>query len=210
MSKKTLVILLIIPVVLGFILLIGLGVVAFGFAVSGVWLANAPAADGNNNSRKEPVTEADQDDGGDGPSTVPDELIGKWANGRTGSSIRNAYGQTVASSGSRVTYQFSPNGAVEFVGIIHTSSLAGCQLEAFTTKKGRVSIDGDEMSIAWAPASFSRDDTCSPEKNYKKSLPAETEKVTWRAKHEENRTQLCMESKDGETCYDKTEEEKSE
>lgn len=49
-----------------------------------------------------------------------------------------------------------------------------------------------------------------PKKNYKKSLAAETEKATWRVKHEENRTKLCMESKDGETCYDKTEEEKSE
>jgi hypothetical protein len=167
--------------------------------------ADAPSsAEANNGSSDEPAAESN---GGIVSPNSPTarELFGKWAYANTGSSIRNAYGQTIASNGSRFTYEFFPNGTVEFIGIMHTASLAGCRLEAFSTKKGKVSINGDKMTINWAPTSFSRDDTCTPQQNYKKTLPAETETNTWQIKHEAyDRTLLCLQSKGGETCLDKS------
>jgi hypothetical protein len=161
-------------------------------------------SEANNGSSEGPAAESKSGVVSPSSSTVR-ELFGKWAYANTGSSIRNAYGQTVASNGSRFTYEFFSNGTVEFVGIMHTASLAGCRLEAFSTKKGKVSINGAKRSIAWAPTSFSRDDTCTPQQNYKKTLPAETETNTWQIKHEaDNRTLLCFQSKDGETCLDKS------
>jgi hypothetical protein len=163
--------------------------------------ADAPVAEANNSSSPEPAVEAKG--GGAGNTSNTRELIGKWAWANTGSSIRNAYGQTIASNGSRFTYEFFPNGTVEYVGIMHSASLIGCRLEAFTTKKGKVSLNGETMTIAWAPASFSRDDTCTPEKNYKKTLPAETETQTWQVKDENGRILLCLNSKNGEQCFDR-------
>ena len=162
------------------------------------------SAEANNSSNEEAAAERKGGVASPNSSTAR-ELFGKWAYANTGSSIRNAYGQTVASNGTRITYEFFSNGTVEFVGIIHTASLAGCRLEAFSTKKGKISINGDKMTINWAPTSFSRDDTCTPNQNYKKTLPAETETKTWQIKHEaDDRTLLCLQSKDGETCLDKS------
>jgi hypothetical protein len=167
--------------------------------------ADAPSvAEANNVPSDEPAAESKSGVISPNPSAAR-ELFGKWAYARTGSSISNAYGQAIASNGSRITYEFFSNGTVEFVGIMHTASLAGCRLEAFSTKKGKVSINGDRMTISWAPTSFSRDDTCTPQQNYKKTLPAETETNTWQIKHEaHDRTLLCLQSKDGETCLDKS------
>jgi hypothetical protein len=165
--------------------------------------ADGPAAEANNSSSEETAVEVK---GGDtaNASTVR-ELIGKWAWANTGSSIQNTYGTTVASNGSRFTYQFFPDGTVQYVGIMHTASLAGCRMEVFSTKKGKVSINGQTMTIAWAPASFSRDDTCTPQQNYKKTIPAETETQTWQIKHEDTgRTLLCLSSKGGEQCFDRS------
>jgi hypothetical protein len=130
--------------------------------------------------------------------------VGKWANGRTGSSIRNAYGVTIASNASRFTYEFYADGTVGYTGIMHVTSMAGCRMETFTTKKGRVSIEGNRMVIKYAPAAFSRDDTCDSAGNYKKTLPAETETLTWSLKEVDGRTRFCIEGKDGESCFDRT------
>jgi hypothetical protein len=132
------------------------------------------------------------------------DLLGKWANGRTGSTIRDMYGKTIAGNASRFTYEFFPDGTVQYTGIMHTSSLAGCRLEAFTTKKGKVSTSGNTMTIAFAPASFSRDDTCTPAQNYKKTLPAETVTLQWQIKHEPyGRTLFCTTEKGEESCFDR-------
>jgi hypothetical protein len=172
-------------------------------AMTEILPTGAPVAEANNSSGPEPEVEVKGSNTANTSNTR--ELFGKWAWANTGSSIRDYTGKTIAGSGSRFTYEFSPNGTVEYVGIMHSASLAGCRLEAFSTKKGKFSIDGNRMTIAWAPASFSRDDTCTPSQNYKKTLPAETETQTWEIKHEDyGRTLLCINSKGSETCFDRS------
>lgn len=132
-------------------------------------------------------------------------LVGKWAYSNTGSSYRNPVtGITVGGNGSRFTYEFFPDGTIEYVGIMQTTSAAGCRMEVFSTKKGKVSISGGTMTINFAPAIFSRDDSCDKAGNYKKTLPAETEIYNWNIQNENNRVLLCMKGKDGETCFDKS------
>jgi hypothetical protein len=105
----------------------------------------------------------------------------------------------MGSNGSRFTYQFSANGAVEFTGIMNVMT-AGCKLEAFTLKRGKARLNGNTLTINWQPASFSRDDSCSPSKNYKKTLPAETETFQVKLKDSYGQRQLCLTGKD-ETCF---------
>ncbi len=78
----------------------------------------------------------------------------------------------------------------------------GCRMQIFKTAKGKASLNGDTLTINWSPASFSRDDSCSPSKNYKKTLPAETEtfKVNFETYYDDK--QLCLTGKD-KTCFSK-------
>ncbi|HEX8288929.1 MAG TPA: hypothetical protein VF556_13085 [Pyrinomonadaceae bacterium] len=129
-------------------------------------------------------------------------FVGEWVWGRSGSSTYATGGSYMGSNGSRHTYKFSANGAVEYTGIMNVMT-GGCNMQVFKTAKGKAGISGDTLTIDWQPASFSRDDSCSPSKNYKKTLPAETETFKVRFKNDYGQTQLCMTGKD-ETCFSKT------
>jgi hypothetical protein len=76
-------------------------------------------------------------------------------------------------------------------------------MQIFKTAKGRARLNGDTLTINWSPASFSRDDSCSPSQNYKKTLPAETETFQVSLKNSYGQKQLCLTGKD-ETCYSQT------
>ena len=132
------------------------------------------------------------------------EVVGTWVNGRSMTSVTNSVGVTSAGTGSRFTYQFHPNGTVEYTGILQTVSLGGCKLVAFTQKKGRLSISGDTMTISYAPAHFSRDDSCDRAGNYKKTLPAETVTQQFAVKEKYGDMYVCFAGKDGEeSCFSK-------
>jgi hypothetical protein len=126
-------------------------------------------------------------------------LSGKWAWGRSGSSTYASGGALLGSNGSRFTYQFSTNGAVEYVGIMNVMT-GGCKMQVFTSKTGKARLNGETLTINWSPAAFSRDDSCSPSKNYKKTLPAETETLRVEFKDSYGQRQLCLTGKD-ETCF---------
>jgi len=126
-------------------------------------------------------------------------IIGDWVWGHSGSSTYTNGGAYMGSNGSRFTYKFLANGSVEYTGIMNVMT-GGCRMQVFSTKKGRANLSGDTLSIAWAPADFSRDDSCSPSKNYKKKLPAETETFKVRFQDSYGQKQLCLTGKD-ETCF---------
>lgn len=128
------------------------------------------------------------------------QLVGKWVWGRTGSSyVNQTTGVYAGGSGSRHTYQFSAGGAVEYTGIMNVMT-GGCNMQIFKTMRGKASLSGDTLTVNWSPATFTRDDSCSPSKNYKKTLPAETETFTVNFKNSSGQQQLCLTSKD-ETCF---------
>lgn len=131
-------------------------------------------------------------------------LVGTWVNGRSMTSVTNSIGVTSAGTGSRFTYKFLPNGALEYTGIMQTVSYGGCKLVAFTQKKGRYSVSGDTMTISYAPAHFSRDDSCDRAGNYKKTLPAETVTQRFAVKEKYGDMYVCFIEKDGEeSCFSK-------
>ena len=102
-------------------------------------------------------------------------FVGKWVWSRTGSGTWNTYTGTYAGgNGSRFTYQFSPNGAVEYTGIMNVM-MGGCSQQVFMQKKGRATVHGDTMTIKWSGGTSTRDFSCDSANNYTKNLPAETE-----------------------------------
>ena len=76
-------------------------------------------------------------------------------------------------------------------------------MQIFRSAKGRASLNGNTLTIKWGSASFSPDDFCSPSKNYKKTMPAETESFQVKLKTDYGQKQLCLTGKD-EMCFSAT------
>lgn len=129
-------------------------------------------------------------------------LAGKWVWGRSGSITTTQAGAYLGGNGSRHEYTFAANGAVEYSGIMNVMT-GGCNMQIFRSTKGRATLSGSTLTIKWGPASFSRDDSCSPSKNYKKTTAAETEVFQVKIKTDSGQKQLCLTSAE-ETCYSET------
>jgi hypothetical protein len=157
------------------------------------------AAHGGNDSNT--AAQTDSNDNSDTQSGVGNiaAIAGKWVWARSGSSTYSAGGGYMGSNGSRFTYQFLANGAVEYTGIMNVMT-AGCNMQVFRSMKGKASLNGSTLTINWGPAAFSRADSCSPSKDYKKTLPAETETFQVKFKTDYGQRQLCLTGKD-ETCF---------
>ncbi|MEP0918638.1 hypothetical protein NC981_17545 [Leptolyngbya sp. DQ-M1] len=129
-------------------------------------------------------------------------LTGKWVWARTGSGTYTQGGAYLGANGSRFTYQFQPNGTVEFTGIMNVMS-GGCNQQIFQSRKGRVRLSGSTLTINWSPGTFTRDFSCDSANNYTKTVPAENETYQVRFKADVGQRQLCLTRKD-ETCYSPT------
>lgn len=129
-------------------------------------------------------------------------LVGKWVWTRTGNSAISTNGTYIGSNGSRFTYQFLPNGTVEFTGIMNVMN-GSCNQQIFQSRKGKASLSGSTMTINWSPATFTRDFSCDRANNYTKTLPAENETYQVKFKTDLGQKQLCLIGKD-ETCFSPT------
>lgn len=129
-------------------------------------------------------------------------LAGKWVWGRSGSITTTLAGAHLGGNGSRHTYTFAANGAVEYTGIMNVMT-GGCNMQIYRATKGKATLSGSTLTIKWGPASFSREDSCSPSKNYRKTMPAETEVFQVKLKTDLGQKQLCMTGAD-EMCYSAT------
>lgn len=164
------------------------------------------AANGGNSSNEASNSENDSSQSNDSYETVKkvnvgnlSAIVGKWVSGNTGSMTTTTSGVYLGGNASRHTYQFNTNGTVEYTGIMNIMT-GGCRMQIFKTAKGKATLSGSTLTINWSPASFSRDDSCSPSKNYKKTLPAETEtfQVNFETYYDDK--QLCLTGTD-KTCF---------
>lgn len=79
---------------------------------------------------------------------VPAEIVGEWPNGNVSmkQEKNTTTGQTTASNSSTFTYKFSANGSFEFIGYMK-STMDGCTTGLFNDKRGKVEIDGDQITL---------------------------------------------------------------
>ncbi len=128
------------------------------------------------------------------------DLTGKWVWSRTGSTTWSNSGVYAGGNGSRFTYEFSPNGRVQYTGIMNVMQ-GGCSQQVFQSIEGRASLSGDTLTINWSPEKFTRDFSCDRANNYTKTRPARTEVDKVRFKTDSTgQKQLCLTEK-GETCF---------
>lgn len=180
---------------------------AFIFAVTEMVRRDAPKTE-RENQLEEETTETQTNSDNDSYETVKkvsvgslSSIAGEWVSGSSGSMTTTTSGVYLGGNASRHTYRFSANGAVEYTGIMNVMT-GGCRMQIFKTAKGRATLNGSTLTINWQPASFSRDDSCSPSKNYKKTLPAETETFQINFETYFDDKQLCLTSTD-KMCFSK-------
>ena len=127
-------------------------------------------------------------------------FVGKWVWAHTGSSTISTGGAYMGSNGSRFTYEFSPNGAVQFTGIMNVMQ-GGCSQQVFRSIQGAASVSGNELTIRWQPEKFTRDYSCDTANNYTKTMPSRVERHKISFRTDLGQKQMCFV---GAECFSPT------
>lgn len=138
---------------------------------------------------------------------VPAELTGEWRNGNVSmmQEKKLSTGQTASSNGSTFTYRFYANGNFEFIGYMK-STMYGCTTDLFNDKRGKVEIDGDQITFIPTKNYWKNTYSCSPKSNKERNYTLERETYTWRITTDDyGRELICLANAKGESCYRKEE-----
>lgn len=78
-----------------------------------------------------------------------------------------------------------------------------CRIEERKSAEGLATVSGDALHIDLGETAFFSSSSCEDAENFDKTLPAENASLKWRFKTAYDTTQLCINEKDGEMCYDR-------
>lgn len=134
---------------------------------------------------------------------VPGELVGTWTKGAMSllQDRNTVTGATTPSNGSTFKYVFTSNGGFEFVGYME-STMYGCTTALFNEKRGKFTVDGDQITFTPDKNYWKNTYSCSPNSNKERNYTLEEETYTWRTTTDDyGKTQLCLANAKGETCY---------
>lgn len=134
---------------------------------------------------------------------MPGELIGLWSTGNVSllQEKNLTTGQVAASNGSLFSYRFFADGRFEFTGYMK-STMYGCTTDLFNDKRGRVWIEGDQITLVPTKNYWKNTYSCSPQSNKQRNYTLEKETYTWRpAEDEYGKRYICLANDRGETCY---------
>lgn len=141
-------------------------------------------------------------------SSGGDSILGEWSNGY--SSVVG-YTPTVGPpsftpSKSRVwTYNFHPNGTYEFSGLMQIT-LAGCTTTYFQDKRGRYTINGNQVTLTLTKNLWRKGESCAASGNMEKEGEHTPETYTFSVSRNENgKEQVCLDSggEGGLVCYER-------
>jgi hypothetical protein len=133
-------------------------------------------------------------------SSSLNNLIGKWEKKSSGmSSYSN--GVYKGSSSNYESYTIYADGRVEYTSLIAVQNY-GCRLEAFGQSKGRVVVNGSQLTMNLGAGTIKRDDSCSPSKNYTNPTKATNFSYDWKIEKDGyGNTQLVLTEADGKVYY---------
>jgi hypothetical protein len=136
-------------------------------------------------------------------------LVGKWERTTGMGSIGDGTGKTKYGNGTTFSFEFFPDGTVEYIKAEKTLSIMGCKIESTDRGSGTFTTNGGSMKIDFAAMSSVGTDSCDRAGNYKKSLPPGDVNVSWKVKQSDSVFRpdkpllLCFEGSGGEVCYEK-------
>ncbi|MGI8883955.1 MAG: hypothetical protein ACR2IA_06905 [Pyrinomonadaceae bacterium] len=175
---------------------------AFIFAVTEMLPSNAASS----TSKQMPSSVADNKYAG---SSGSGELIGKWWRGN-GSGFIDHTGKTQYKAGETFTFEFFPDGTVEYVYDKDVLSILQCRTKKTDKARGKFTINGDSLTINLGMVSSVGSSSCEAKNNFKKTEPASSVTRKFQVRKMDSITRpdnpliLCFNSGDGETCFEKT------
>lgn len=165
------------------------------------WTEALPAnSDENTNENVEENVPAPIKNSSNNSSGKISDFVGKWERKQSGvSSYSN--GKYQGSSGNYESYTFFADGRVEYSSLIAVQNY-GCRLEAFSSRKGRASLSGGNLTVNLTTGTLSRDDSFSKSKNYTKPMDSTSETYKWQIEKDEyGNTELALTESNSNTYY---------
>jgi hypothetical protein len=131
------------------------------------------------------------------------DLAGTWGKATSATygyrnTITNDYRSAYGAANQHDVY---PNGTFDYTNYAQVSGY-GCKTELYTSMKGRVSVNGSQVTFSYISGTVRVEDSC------KKSVvtrPAQISPTTYKAERFGGKLRLCEVGKENPTCLDKAE-----
>ena len=107
---------------------------------------------------------------------VPSELLGTWQTGNVSMLQEKnlTTGQVSSSNGSLMAYRFYADGRFEYIGYMK-STMYGCTTDLFNDKRGKVAVDGDQITFTPSKNYWNNTYSCSPKSNKERNYVLDQE-----------------------------------
>jgi hypothetical protein len=130
------------------------------------------------------------------------DLVGKWERkSTTGATVDANSKAYLGSSGNYESYEFSADGGVAYSSLISVQQ-GGCNLSAFSQRRGRAGVSGAEMTISLNAGTVDRKDTCNASGDYKREIKASNYTYEWTVgKDDYGVVQLILTESNGNKYY---------
>jgi hypothetical protein len=133
-------------------------------------------------------------------------IIGTWGNGY--SSILAGYTPTVGPKSytpgrnHRFEYVFHPNGTFEFTGLMQIT-VYSCTTTYFQDKRGRYTINGDQLTLTLTKNLWRKQESCAPSSNKEINHKLDPETYTLSvSRNDRGKEQICLSSGGNTPCYE--------
>lgn len=181
---------------------------AYIFALTEMLAANAPVIETENE-----IKEESSNNGGNGGTFTSGgggspSVVGKWWRG-AGSGFIDYTGKTQYKSGETYTFEFFPDGTVEYVYDSDVLSIVQCRTKETSKARGKYSVNGDTLTINLDAGNAVGSSSCEAKRNFRKTTPASTITKKFTIKKMEsiarpdNPWTLCFDGQEGNSCFEK-------
>lgn len=182
---------------------------AFVFALTEMVAANAPVTK-TEIEAENPIEETNKNVQSTGKTDLSgNNLTGKWWRGE-GSGFIDYTGKTQYKSGRNYTFEFFPDGTVEYVYSLDVLSIVQCRTQETSKARGTMKISGDTMTINLGAGNSVGSSSCEKKDNFNKTTPASTITKKFKIKRMESMARpdnpliLCFDGQDENSCFEKT------
>lgn len=137
------------------------------------------------------------------------DVVGKWMRS-TGSGSIDYTGKTQYKSGESFTFEFLPDGRVNYVYDKDVLSIMQCKIKETGKASGTFTISGDTMTINLGAMTSVGSSTCDKKDNFNRTSPAATITKNFTVKRMDSITRpdnpviLCFDGQSDDSCFEKT------
>ena len=135
-----------------------------------------------------------------------ESIVGKWFR-TTGGSTRDWTGKTTLKGGEDFTFEFFPDGSVEYTRKKEILNVMQCRINSLDNARGRYTLAGSTLTINLGPMRSTGSNSCDAKGNYNKTLGNSTMTAQVQIKRLDDISRpdrpytMCLDG--NEVCYEK-------